>query len=145
MGWTRDLVEGLAEHIAGAGIGVWRPNGVYTAAETAIVHRAIPPAPDRLITLALYPVDNGMAGLTNLTTGIQIRVRAPGPPGECDDLADALFDLLDSAEHLDLGGIYVNQLYRQSYTSLGQDSSRRWERSENYYGEAERPTIHRSN
>lgn len=141
-GWTTNLLTGLAEHLDAAAIGTWRPTGTYTAGETAIVIRGIPPAPDRLITLAPYPVGSP-AGRSTITHGIQIRMRASADPRDVDDLADAVFDLLDSAGPLRFGGVVVNQLYRQSYTSLGQDSTGRWERSENYYVDAERPTAHR--
>ena len=144
MGWTTDLLTGLAEYLDTQGVGTWRPTGAYQLDETAIVIRGIPPTPDRIITLAAYPVDS-MVGLPNITAGIQIRCRAGTDPTDCDDLADAVFDLLDSAEHLDLGGVHVNQLWRQSYTSLGKDGNGRWERSENYYADAERPTPNRSN
>jgi hypothetical protein len=145
MGWTTDLLTGVAEHLAAHDIGVWRPTGgTYQPSETAIVIRAIPPAPDRLITIAPYVAVSDV-GLSGFTQGIQFRFRATQDPRDCDDLADDVFDLLDSAEHLLLGGIHVNQLYRQNSTSLGQDGSKRWEASHNYYAEAERPTVHRSN
>jgi hypothetical protein len=141
-GFTSRLITGLAEHLAAAGIGTWRASGIYQANETAIVIRAIPPSPDRLITLAAYVVGGGH-GNASTTQGVQVRLRAGKDPRDVDDLADAIFDLLDSAGPLTLGGVGVSQAYRQSYSSLGQDGNGRWERSENYYLDAERPTVHR--
>ncbi|MDP9799346.1 hypothetical protein J2S43_007858 [Catenuloplanes nepalensis] len=139
-GWTARLLTGLAEHLAAAGIGAWRPDGSpYRAAETAIVYRSIPPAPDRLITLAPYPV-TGQPGLADVVQAVQIRLRGTADPRACDDLADAIYNLLDGASGLRWGGIAVVQVYRQSHTSLGQDGTGRWERSENYYVAAMRPT-----
>lgn len=143
-GWTSRLLAGLAQHLADNGIGVWRPDGpAYTADETGILIRAIPSSPDRIITLAAYPV-TGYVGLADITVGVQMRLRGGTDPRDCDDLADAIFDLLDSASGLTLGGIAVVQMYRQSYASLGADANGRWERSENYYADAMRPTANRT-
>jgi hypothetical protein len=144
-GWTSRLLTGLAEHLAANGVGVWHPDGsAYAAGETGILLRAIPTTPDRIITLAAYPVGGGTPGIADTTTGIQARFRGGTDPRDCDDLADAIHDLLDSATNLTLGGVRVVQLYRQSYASLGQDTNRRWEASHNYYVEAMRPTLNRT-
>lgn len=143
-GWSTNLLEGLAQDMAGHGIGTWRTSGVYTAGETGILIRAVPQTPDRIITLAAYPVDSGYVGLADTTIGVQIRLRGTTDPRDCDDLADTIFDQYDSATGLTLGGIHVVQLVRRSYTSLGQDGNQRWERSENYYLDAMRPTANRT-
>ncbi|MEK8108659.1 hypothetical protein NKG94_34495 [Micromonospora sp. M12] len=78
-GWTSRLITGLAEHLAAAGIGTWRASGIYQAAETAIVIRAVPPSPDRLITLAAYVVGGGH-GNASTTQGVQIRLRGGKDP-----------------------------------------------------------------
>ena len=140
-GWTARLITGLAEHLAAAGIGVWRPDDPIGDDETAIVARDIPARPDRLITLAPYPV-GGTPGLADVTVGVQIRLRGLTDPLDVDDLADAVYELLDGAYGLRLGGIAVVHVHRQSYTSLGADKQGRWERSENYYVDAMRPTRH---
>jgi hypothetical protein len=142
-GWTSRLLTGLAELLAANSIGIWRTSGVYAAGETGILIRSIPSTPDRIITLAAYPIDAGYVGLADTTVGIQHRLRGGRDPRDCDDLADAIFDLLDSAEHYSLGGIHVVQSVRRSYASLGADGNGRWERSENYYFDAMRPTAHR--
>jgi hypothetical protein len=141
-GWTSRLLTGLAEHLAAADIGAWRPSGAYAATETGIVIRAVPQSPDRIITLAAYPVGTTLPGLADHQTAVQIRIRAGTDPREADDLADAICDALDGAHGLTWGGIAVVQVWRQSYTSLGQDSNGRWERSENYYIDTMRPTAH---
>ncbi|RGC68422.1 hypothetical protein C5N14_13630 [Micromonospora sp. MW-13] len=140
-GWTSRLLTGLAEHLAAAGVGVWRDTGVYDPAQTGIVIRSVPPSPDRLITLAAYPVGSANPGVADHQLGVQIRVRAGADPRDCDDLADAVYDLLDGAAGLTLRGIAVVQVWRQSYTSLGDDSNGRWSRSENYYLDTMRPTA----
>jgi hypothetical protein len=144
MGYTDDLLTGLAEHLATAGIGTWRADDTaYVAGETAIIIRGIPQTPDRLITLAPYPVDSSaFRGLADHQLAVQARVRGTQDPRVCDSIADAIYDLLDSVTRLTLGGIAVVQIWRQSYTSLGQDSNGRWEASHNYYLDTMRPTAH---
>jgi len=140
-GWTSRLLTGMAEHLADAGIGTWDPTGTaYDTGDTAIVIRAIPDQPDRLITLTAYPLDRNLPGMADHILGVQIRLRAGSDPRECDDLADGIFDLLDGASGLTWSEIPVKDVGRRSYTSLGQDGSRRWERSENYLVDAMRPT-----
>jgi hypothetical protein len=148
VGWTSDLLTGLAEHLTAAGVGTWRPSGAYTAAETAIVIRGIPQTPDKLITLAPYPLDGGEhRGMADHDSALQVRVRGTTDPRVAEDLADAVFTALDSLGSngpVDLGGVKVVDMWRQSYTSLGTDTSGRWERSENFYLAAMRPTPNKT-
>jgi hypothetical protein len=140
-GFTSRLLAGMAEHLDDAGLGTWDPTGTtYASGETAIVIRAIPDYPDRLITLAAYPLGTNLPGMADHLLGVQVRLRAGPDPRDCDDLADAIFDLLDGSSGLVWGGIPVKSISRRSYTSMGQDGSRRWERSENYEIDAMRPT-----
>lgn len=144
MGWTSDLLAGLAQYLDDKNVAVWRPNpgDVYQPAETGIVIRAIPDKPDRLITLATYVVDD-RPGMQEQTVGLQIRVRGlPRAPGDCDDLADAVFEQLDSIGHATWGGVEIVDCYRQSHASLGADGMHRWARSENYYVDAMRATAY---
>ncbi|XTZ18190.1 minor capsid protein [Micromonospora echinospora] len=140
-GWTTLLLTGLAEHLHAAGIGTWRTDGPYAPEETGIVIRSVPQSPDRLLTLAAYPVGSTAPGLADHQLAVQIRIRAGTDPAECDDLADEVYELLDGAYGLTWGGIPVVQVWRQSYTSLGDDSNGRWQRSENYYLDTMRPTA----
>lgn len=143
-GWTSLLIVGVAQRLHTAGVGTWRANGTYAANEIGIYVRAIPTSPDRIITLAAYPVGTGLQGMQDHRTGLQIRVRGTEDPRICDDLADAIFDDLDSLGRAVLNGVHVVDVWRQSYTSLGQDAQRRWERSENYYVDAMRATTTRT-
>lgn len=140
-GWTSRLLTGCAEDLDAAGIGVWRPDGpAYAADETGILIRLIPQAPDRIVTLAAYPIGGEDPGMADHDTAIQFRLRGTTDPRVCDDLADAVYDLLHGARALTWGGIPIIRMRRQSYTSLGADSNGRWERSENYYLLTMRPT-----
>lgn len=145
MGWTTDLLVGLGEHLDAAGVATWRPTGAYTDGETGIVVRAIPQQPDRLITLAPYPRDDAdHRGMADHDLALQVRVRGDTDPRTCDDIADAVFAELDSLSGVVLSGVPLVQMWRQSYTSLGQDDNNRWQRSENYYLQAMRPTARKT-
>lgn len=143
-GWTSRLLTGLAEHLAAAGIGVWHADGsTYTAGEVGILIRAIPQAPDQVITLAPYVVASPI-GMADYTLGVQVRCRGTRDPRVVEDLGDAVFDLLDSIGRTTWGGVPIVDCYRQSYAALGQDSNGRWEVSHNYLIEAMRPTSNRT-
>ncbi|WP_244409203.1 minor capsid protein [Streptomyces albofaciens] len=93
MSYTVDLLDGLARLLDTAGVGTYRPDGVYAAGETAITIAATPPVPDRVICLSAYPVEES-AALTDTTTGIQVRTRAGPDPREVDALDDQVLDVL---------------------------------------------------
>lgn len=142
MGFTTDLLEGLAEYLAANGIGLWQPAAPYAPDDTAIVIGAQPAAPDRCVTLTAYPVTD-MVGLADVTVGIQIRCRAGRDPAEVTDLDDEIFALLHGTDGHVWGGVDVVQIYRQSGAPMGRDGSDREERSSNYYADAMRPTASR--
>lgn len=139
-GFTSRLLVGLAEHLDAAGVGVWQPTGAYQANDVGIFIRAIPQLPDRFISLAEYPLGSNLRGMADHLTGVQARLRGTADPRVCDDLADAVYDALDSLTGARWGEIPIVQMWRQSYTPLGKDANGRWERSENYYVHAMRPT-----
>lgn len=147
-GWTSRLLVGLAQHLDANSIGDWDPTGTYTADQVGILIRAVPSTPDTVITLAPYVNATAERGLGDLTTGVQLRFRGTTDPRVCEDLADEAFDLLDSSGFQVWGtppaDIVIADVYRASYTSLGQDSNGRWEASHNYFVEAMRPTTNRT-
>jgi len=155
VGWTTDLLTGLAEHLAAHGAGTWRPDGTpYSPAETAIVLGAMPPAPDRVIALRTYTVDwSGFGeadddGRIDVTTGLQVRTRGGRDPREALDLADAVRDAIDGLAAVRLGAVWVSQIVRRSgeeltaMTSIDRQADR-VERVDNYYVQASRPTPNR--
>lgn len=144
-GFTSQLLTGLAALLDAGDAGTWRASGAYTSSETAIVIRAVPQQPDRLITLAAYPLGSDLPGMADHTVGVQVRCRGlPDDPRSVQDIDDAVFDLLDSLGRATVGTVQVVDMVRRSYTSLGQDGNRRWETSSNYTVEAMRPTAHRT-
>lgn len=140
MAYTSDLLAGLAQLIAGAGLGTYRPTGVYTSAETGITIAVVPEAPDRLICLTPYPVDD--TGLTDVITGVQIRMRAGRNPTDVSDLADNVRDLFHNRRGFTAGAVLVTAMWRESQALLGQDEHGRIELASNYYVRGTRPGPH---
>ncbi|NUT31529.1 MAG: hypothetical protein HOV79_00490 [Hamadaea sp.] len=138
----------MAQHLETGGAGSWDPTGAdYPDDVVAITLRDILPGPpDRLITLADYPVVD-VPGVADVTQGVQLRFRGTTDPQVCTDIADACYELLHGLGRVSVGGpitwgvVQVVQVYRQSYTSLGRDDNGRWEQSHNYYVEAMRPNT----
>ncbi|MEV7441042.1 minor capsid protein [Streptomyces sp. NPDC091204] len=137
MTYTVDLLDGLARLLHSAGVGIYRPDGVYAAGETAITIAALPPAPDRVICLAAYPVTDSPV-LTDTTTGIQVRTRAGADPREVDALDDQVHEVLHGSGPHRFGAVPVQLVFRVSAAPIGADASGRWERSANFHARAHR-------
>jgi hypothetical protein len=132
VSYTTDLVDGTAALLADAGLGVYRPAGpAYTTTETGIVIGSMPDAPDRVICLTPYPVED--TGMAEATTGMQIRMRAGVDPRQVLAMADGVFDLLDNRSHFRFGAVLVDLAWRQSEAQLGADAQGRLEIASNYY------------
>lgn len=144
MGYTKDLLEGVAQYLAAGGVGVWKSSGVYTSTETGIILRTLPQSPDRVIVLAAYPVANDPS-LSTTVTGMQVTTRWGGAdPRPTDDLTDAVFDRLHGAHGIDLpGGIRLVECLHRSGSTQGQDANQRWRNADNYYLTTHRPSPHR--
>lgn len=143
MGYTNDLLTGLAQHLAGLGLGLtYNPSGVYTAGQVGIVVGPLPASPDRVVALTPYQVRAG--ALSDVTQGVQVRIRgaARAPVNPVNDLADDLYDALHGATDLTLGTIHVAQIIRASHALLGPDTNGRQETTSNYYLETAHPSAH---
>ncbi|AZM46567.1 hypothetical protein DMB38_12755 [Streptomyces sp. WAC 06738] len=137
MGYTSDLLRGLAALIADAGHGVYDPDGTYGPDQTGITIAVVPDSPDKIICLTPYPVED--TGQTDVITAVQIRLRAGRDPTVLEDLADEIRDLLHGREHYQLGGVRVALSWRASQVPIGQDTHGRTELTANYYLRATRP------
>ncbi|MGH3586691.1 MAG: minor capsid protein [Pseudonocardia sp.] len=132
MRFTRQLVDGLAALLQEAGLGTYRPSGpAYGAGDTAIVAGVMPEAPDRVLLLTPYSVED--TDLPDGITGMQVRMRAGRDPRDVGDLADDVRDLLHNRRHYQLGGVHVALSWRESQAPLGQDRHGRHELTSNYY------------
>lgn len=145
MGWTTDLLTGLATHLHDSGAGTWRATGAYLPFDRRpIVLGSVPGSPDRVIVLSPYGVSDA-AGPTDTVQGVQVRTRGAqglGSP-DCDDIADDVFDALHGLQGVVLNGVPVVLLRRTSWTPLGADGNRRAERSDNFYLHTNRSSPHR--
>ncbi|MFE6225484.1 minor capsid protein [Streptomyces sp. NPDC057854] len=142
MAYTRDLLGGAALLLAAAGLGVYRPGGVYGPDEaiTAIGYGTRPEAPDRILWLNPYTVED--SDLTDAVTGLQVWIRTGPDPLDTADLADGVFAALHNRQGFYLGTTHVALAWRQSQALLGQDPHGRQEMTANYYLRATRPAPH---
>lgn len=151
MTWTSDLLAGVAAYLVGSELD---PSGVTCTFETSgaydpeaspwpIVMGPLPPAPDLVIGLTPYPVDDDPGEVNDSILGVQVRLRGDRDPRTVDDQADAVFDRLHAARMLTLNGIRVALITHASGTDLGPDSNGRHQRTANYYLQATRPSTHR--
>ncbi|GAB3467102.1 minor capsid protein [Actinophytocola sediminis] len=141
MSWTVELTHGLAVHLAAAGIGVYRPDGVYTDDETGLVLGVVPTAPARVVVLSCYALADDVDQADSLI-GLQVRVRGGSPdPRDALELLDAVFDLLHGATHLTLANVAVHLVERTASASMGRDQNGRFEYADIYRLLAHRPRI----
>lgn len=138
------LVAGLAEFTAAAGIGAWSPTGAYDPGVIGIYDSVIPENVDRLITLTPYGVSADPV-LSDDVIGVQVRTRLPdGDPRPVRDLDGRIFDLWQGATNLSLAtGVRVGSLSWQSGSTLGQDVNLRWNWTANYYAMLWHPSTNR--
>lgn len=146
MGYTRDVLEGVATVIlAPGGVGVWRADGAYADGEQGIVVGTVPQSPDAVICLIPYPLTDDPT-LSDSVLGLQVRVRgATTDPRPVLDTLDAVFDLLQGHRPVDLAGtarLLIAE--RQTGTPLGEDSHGRFEAADSYQLTLHRPSLHRS-
>lgn len=136
-----DLVVGLAQFLAAAGIGTYRPAGGYLASETAIVFGDLPTAPDRAVGIGVYgAVDEGSVPLSSLRVQFLCRGSRDDSldPGE---VAGAIFTVLQGLQHQDFGAAHVNLAQRVSRIPLGIDEAKRSLRADNYALDVDMPAT----
>lgn len=142
MSFTSDLLTGLAGVLVTAGVATYRSDGSgYLPGETAITFALLPQQPDRCVTLSFYLAsDQPVEALS--TFGVQVRCRGNvEAPHDADDLADGVFQALQALSGVQLGTAWLVQILRVSAISMGQDSSVRFERSDNYYADVNTPAT----
>ena len=137
------LIAEAAGLLSAAGIGLWSPDGIYPASPTrpVIIDSVMPTAPDSVIVITCYPVTAG-AGDEDDVVGLQVRTRASGGrPDTVRAIDRDVFEVLHNRRG-SIGAVPVTRCLAQSSASLGQDSSKRWEWSTNYYVTLPRATPH---
>lgn len=142
--FERRFLTGIAQLLHDQTSATWRPTTPYQPAEVAVVLETVPQAPESVVVLAAYGVDDDPS-LSDTVLGLQVTTRRPGQnPGPGYDLAGEVFDALHGRTETVLsGGVYLVQCLRRSHTSIGQDSNGRWRRVQNFYCTVHRPSPHR--
>lgn len=145
MGYTRDLLHGLAQLLAADGVGVYRDTGVYADSETGIVIGTVPQNPPAVVALIPYPLTDD-ATLSDSVLGLQVRCRSAGSdPRVVSDMTDAVFDSLQSHPGADLSTtarLLIAE--RVSGVPLGEDANGRSEAADSYQLTLHRPSRHRT-
>lgn len=140
MGFNGDLLTGLAHLLHVAGVGNFTPTEPATESGglPAITLINLPPGPDRVICLTDYPLQADPA-LTEVTIGIQVRVRGTRDPLVASGIRDAAYDALHGISGLTLStGLHLVHMYWVSESPIGPDELDRYERTINYYVNANR-------
>src|SRR6266545_3974652 len=114
MGFTTDLLTGVAQLLDAETAAVWDPYGTYAADQIGIVLGVPTQSPDSLIALSAYGnIDD--AALSDSTVQVQVRLRGPdADPRPADDLADAVFDALQGKHGAMLGPVRLVYARRNS-------------------------------
>ncbi|MFF3310480.1 minor capsid protein [Streptomyces sp. NPDC002952] len=137
MNLTASLTTGVAELLAGEGLGNYDEDTVIADPDTGIFLGTTPASPDRAIGITPYPVLDD--DTTNQITGMQLRMRAGHDLAAVTDLADAVKDVLHHRRHYVVRGVHVELSWRQSQAWIGQDEHGRMELTSNYYFRTDRP------
>lgn len=144
--FTVALVEGLAQLLADAGIGLaWRPSGVYGPGDgVPIFVLGVPQQPDELVTISPYPV-SADGTLADSEIGVQVRTRCGPDPRRALTIDDRVQDVLLGNYPLTLpsSGVVVSTLIYANGGSLGQDDVQRWEWQSSFMLRVHRPGPHR--
>lgn len=138
MAATKDILEGIAQLLAGAGLGLtFNANGVYTSAQTGIFFMTMPDAPDRCVTLSLVDLDDHPT-MPLGSKMLQVRGRgARNNPLDVGELLDPIFDVLHARTDVALGGQTAVQILRRVSAPLGADELHRWSRADQYYSDVD--------
>lgn len=140
-----DVLKGFARILDDNGLGRYideeaDPLAVFGPHDTAIILKNVPSDPDQVIVLNAYGSnDDAVFAMGSLM--VQVRVRGAA----CDDLADAIFDLMHGARYVRLvpGEPAVSHILRQSSLQIGEDGNGRQERTDNYEIFGANRTLHR--
>lgn len=122
MSYHPAILEGLAQLLHANDLGVYRENGIFTAAERGIVIQTFPETPPEIIGVSLYLPEGLSLSPTAThrlsTTRVQIKYRLQGHPFAGIELFDQLHALIDQ-KPLALGNVEVAGEYK-SFSALGQ-------------------------
>lgn len=142
------LCLGLFDHLAAAGLVIWRPEQGYADVPGFACGfiGTWPDLPDRVLSLTPYGIGDDAGGPMS-QLGVQARTRWSGSNWRpVANYSAAIFDALQGLGPLTLStGISISHVLRQSSGSLGQETAagKRWSWSDNYLVSLAWPTAHR--
>jgi hypothetical protein len=138
MGHTNDLLDGIEQLLATAGIVDQVADGeVYTSGQTAYSTEGLPDKPDRAVAAYDYTVSDSPNQAIS-TIGLQLRTRA-ATAAEERDLRDAIYMQLQGRTNLTFGSVHVIQVRRISTTPMGKDGSERPSSAQTFYLDVNTP------
>ena len=141
MAVETQLVHGIAGQLAAASIGTWSLTVAYTKTQVGIYDGPIGTTTPEGIGLATYPVSDPVD--TESIIGLQITLRSK-TKAALRDRAEAIFQQLHAAWGLQLDGLRIDQLTRESSADLGIDEAGAYLRTDNYYATLNHPTPNRT-
>lgn len=137
-----DLVTGLAQMLADAGVAQFDPTTAsYTEDRPAVFAEDPPQWDGQAIVLRVYPVSDGPLDLS--TVGVQVFMRGTTDPTSVTQLSATLFDTLHDRDRLVLNGIPVVLIQRRFAQPMGTDAGHRYVRADTYYVQLVWPTPNR--
>lgn len=125
-----DLLDGIARHLAAAGLLTYDPTG---STGDAFIE-ALPPAPDRAVSLALYDAGPPEARDDAEMRRLQIRVRGTADPRVSRTRAEALYRALHGLTDVALadGSALILAAARGTPAPMGTDPAGRHEHVVNF-------------
>jgi len=142
MTWTPDLLDGMAQALATAGIGTYAAGHYTSATACGITIGTTADEPVKAIALFAYsPLDDFI--LADVMQPVQLRIRGTLDATSVDTIGDAIFDLWHGTTGLIFNSVHTVSIARNSVLPLGRDERERWMASHNYYVRANRPTASR--
>lgn len=136
-----DLLDGLAQHLAGLGLVTYNPD----AAGGDVAFEALPQDPGDVVVLTLYGGPEADSRLPYDEPRLQVRVRGDGDRRTSHDRATAIRSELHGLGPRTLpDGTYLVLCYAlQTPAYLGQDDNGRHHHSCNFQLEVHAPSTHR--
>lgn len=124
------LLDGLGQHLAANGIGVWKASGIYLAAEVGITLETVPAALSQCIAITGYAGPESETSTPVDYPSVQLRFRGTGDPRVSRARAQSAYDLLHGAGHFALpDGTWLESCIgaQSGPTPLGIDANGRHE------------------
>lgn len=139
-----NLLEGVAQLLNDAGVGVYDPDRTWTAADTdvAIVLGELPQDPPHAVALEFYTVRDDPK-TTDSTGAVQVRDRGDEDPTTVLNRDDAIFNTLHGLHDTTVNGVPVALAYRLNLVPMSADDNHRRRTVANFYWLIARPSPHR--